>query len=454
MSNNNKSDTDDGSGVPDASPDELTTDESPVDEAADRLHRATIEFGLTGDQAEEFEALAAAIDDPSSADIDRIVTALDDPLIAEAAWTRWSDLDLIGGPLTELVEHLTHNSTGDAALAPGRAWLTARQLAWASTTDLAVEVLEAARATDHPLVLAELAALEADRGNPLGARELLRAGGYDVDVDLDTEFDPRTADSGFAAELAEEIAPFAAIRPKPMAGRNDKCPCGSGKKYKQCHLGNELHPIEDRAGWLYVKLMRFMQVNCALFPRAIADDIVETVVDPDLRSMVHESYLPVDLALFEGGVADWFLTAKQSLLPADEAEMLRQWIGATRSVYEVERSRAGTMDVIDLASRERLTVVDTVPDEPLETGWKIIGRLVPVGDAYRAYGGFLPVNDDMVDVMLEGFGTRTLETVALTIGQIFETAATQDEIQNLFADSLDTGELRELLDEISDENPD
>ena len=106
------------------------------------------------------------------------------------------------------------------------------------------------------------------------------------------------------------------------------------------------------------------------------------------------------------------------------------------------------MDVIDLATRERSTVADTVPDEPLEAGWKIIGRLVPVGDSHRAYGGFLPVNDDMVAAMLEAFGTRSLETATLAIGQIFDTAATQDEIQNLFAESLDTGELSALLEEM------
>ncbi len=269
-----------------------------------------------------------------------------------------------------------------------------------------------------------------------------------VEIDLDTEFDPLTADQGFGAELAEEIAPFAAIRPKAMAGRNDRCPCGSGKKYKQCHLGNELHSLDDRSGWLYVKLMRFTGVNSSNFPAVIGDDIVEGVVDDGLRSMVHESYLPIDLALFEGGVAQWFLDAKRSLLPADEAALTQSWIDATRSVYEVERSRVGTMDVIDLATRERMTVVDTVPDEPLETGWKIIGRLVPVGDTFRVFGGFLPINDDMVDAMLEAFATRKLETVALAIGQIFDTAATQDEIQGLFAESLDTGELQSLIDEL------
>jgi preprotein translocase subunit SecA len=25
------------------------------------------------------------------------------------------------------------------------------------------------------------------------------------------------------------------VREQPKVGRNDVCPCGSGKKYKQCH---------------------------------------------------------------------------------------------------------------------------------------------------------------------------------------------------------------------------
>lgn len=28
-----------------------------------------------------------------------------------------------------------------------------------------------------------------------------------------------------------------ARRPFPRVGRNDPCPCGSGKKFKRCHLG-------------------------------------------------------------------------------------------------------------------------------------------------------------------------------------------------------------------------
>jgi preprotein translocase subunit SecA len=33
----------------------------------------------------------------------------------------------------------------------------------------------------------------------------------------------------------ERAAPAPFVRNVPKVGRNDACPCGSGKKYKQCH---------------------------------------------------------------------------------------------------------------------------------------------------------------------------------------------------------------------------
>ena len=411
----------------------------------DHLHRATIEFGLDTTQAELFEqVVAAALDVPD--DLAGVAAALDDPEIAEAVWTRWGDIDALGSPLDVLIGRLVGLDDSNA----GIAWLAARHAAWHGRTDQAIAHLDRAAAGGNPLVDIELAAIEADRSSPRTARELLRRAGIDVEIDLDSLYDPHASDRRFGAELAEETAPFAAMRPPAMAGRNERCPCGSGKKYKHCHVGRGLHPLVDRAGWLYVKLMRFMQVNHPLLPSAIADDIVESVVDPDLRVMVHESYLGVDLALFEGGIAQRFLDAKRTLLPADEVDLLQSWIDATRTVLEVERSRPGSMEVIDLATRGRSTVVDTVPDEPLGVGWKIIGRLVPVGDSHRAYGGFLPVNDDMVAAVIEAFATRHLEAATLAIGQIFDTATTQDAIQDLLAESLDTGELSALLGQLGD----
>jgi preprotein translocase subunit SecA len=38
------------------------------------------------------------------------------------------------------------------------------------------------------------------------------------------EMDPRSS---------APVAPF--VRPVPKVGRNEPCPCGSGRKYKHCH---------------------------------------------------------------------------------------------------------------------------------------------------------------------------------------------------------------------------
>jgi preprotein translocase subunit SecA len=42
------------------------------------------------------------------------------------------------------------------------------------------------------------------------------------------------------------MAPAPRVRTAPVVGRNDPCPCGSGKKYKKCHMlsdqGLELRP--------------------------------------------------------------------------------------------------------------------------------------------------------------------------------------------------------------------
>ena len=269
-------------------------------------YRATVESGLDADQADALEALVASVDGylptsppswPHSQPGDR-----------EAAWARWSDMDLLGGSLDGLIGRLAdvEDPTG------GAAWLRARHDAWFARTADAIALFETAHERGYRLAIVELAAIEADRSNAAAARSPARTGGRERRDRSRQRVRPTLRPAReFGAELAEEVAPFAAMRPTPMAGRNDRCPCGSGKKYKQCHLGNELHPLADRAGWLYVKMMRFMQVNNPHFPTVIADDMVDVVTDPDLRAMVHESYLSVDLALFEGGVAQWFLDAKR-----------------------------------------------------------------------------------------------------------------------------------------------
>ncbi len=50
-------------------------------------------------------------------------------------------------------------------------------------------------------------------------------------------------ESGRPPRAGAAAAPSAPIRSGPRVGRNDPCPCGSGKKYKKCHM-----PIDEGVG--------------------------------------------------------------------------------------------------------------------------------------------------------------------------------------------------------------
>src|SRR4051812_28454538 len=56
---------------------------------------------------------------------------------------------------------------------------------------------------------------------------------------IETHGESPTASGGQGGTLVQnQTAPI--VRAGPRVGRNDPCPCGSGKKYKKCHL-----PVEE-----------------------------------------------------------------------------------------------------------------------------------------------------------------------------------------------------------------
>ncbi|NCO47018.1 MAG: preprotein translocase subunit SecA, partial [Vibrio sp.] len=49
------------------------------------------------------------------------------------------------------------------------------------------------------------------------------------------QFQHQSADSSVADEASEDQGHQPMVREERKVGRNEPCPCGSGKKYKQCH---------------------------------------------------------------------------------------------------------------------------------------------------------------------------------------------------------------------------
>jgi hypothetical protein len=263
----------------------------------------------------------------------------------------------------------------------------------------------------HQPALIDLAGFLADRGDALGASALLRRAGVTEPDDDDDTF----TDLDDAERLLLEVSVFA-HRPRPAAGRNDRCPCGSGRKYKVCHLGRERHPLEDRAGWLYEKARRFLRRRAPEAPADLAREVGETSGSRALSWDLHDSPWLADLALHEGGLFAEFVAQRDSLLPDDEAVLAAQWALVNRAVFEIEAVRRDRLELHDIGRGERITVVNTTANERARTGLVLVGRPLPVGDTYRAFSGFVEIPRSRVGDFLRAIDAEDPADLAALFG--------------------------------------
>ena len=98
-------------------------------------------------------------------------------------------------------------------------------------------------ADDEPDQIATLEALLSQRGyKVIGASNGEQAFAKALDLEhplksLDAGIEDLVANVVALADLgrAEQFSVDTVRRVEPKVGRNDPCPCGSGKKFKQCH---------------------------------------------------------------------------------------------------------------------------------------------------------------------------------------------------------------------------
>jgi SEC-C motif-containing protein len=191
---------------------------------------------------------------------------------------------------------------------------------------------------DWPCALERLAWYESDRGAATEALALWQ------------RCDP-TAE---ITDYVRTIAPFATT-PAPKTGRNEPCWCGSGRKFKTCHLGRPvLAPLPDRVGWLYCKAATYLRHRGGSVVYSVVAHAAARVADPEdpesIREAVHDP-LMTDAVLHEGGWFERFMADRGPLLPADKAILAGTWALAQRSVYEVLDAHSGSglmlLDLLD-----------------------------------------------------------------------------------------------------------
>jgi hypothetical protein len=376
-------------------------------------NRFGISYGLDPAQANVLAGFLAAVDTSSAGDpgTASVMAALDDGEVAAAAW---EELGRQREPVEALAELVSAHSSTERSI--GQTWLQARVLDRAGESAAAVGLLEATvdSSCRHGPALVDLAGFHADRGDAAGALRLLAQAGVEPEPDDESDYDDRDDEE----LLWDEVEGFATHRPRPTARRNDPCPCGSGRKYKACHLGRETHSLDDRAGWLYNKASRFLRDRRPLATEQLAELVVDEINQRDWFDVLADGPFLRDIVLHEDGVFAEFLAARDGLLPDDEALLAAQWALVDRGVFEVLETTGTELELRNIATGDGVRVVNTHPADGIRPGSLLLGRPLPVGETYRAFSGFMPVPNGHQDAMLAAIDSGDSEQIVDALAAI------------------------------------
>lgn len=336
---------------------------------------------------------AASAEPPDAAPLLDLLGALGatlaDPLLAELLVVETVGTRGAGAAALGIFAELLEPRVPRAARVAVR-WL--RAVAWERLGDIeqAERALLAAESmdTDWPPALLDLARIASDRGDAERGLALLRRAGAGPDHPLTQVLEKYRAE------------------PRRGLGRNEPCWCGSGRKYKKCHLGREQLPLPERAGWLYAKAAQHVLASgwTDLLAEAGFERGRYAGEDPDALAAALGDPLVLDAVLFEGGAFADFVAVRGSLLPDDERLLAEQWLLVQRSVFEIEQARPGHgVTVRDVRTGDLHEVRERSASRQLKPGQLICARVVPDGQGMQFFGGIEPValheRDELVELL-------------------------------------------------------
>ena len=175
----------------------------------------------------------------------------------------------------------------------------------------------------------------------------------DAGVNVTLTLPYEAADPFEASPLA---APAAISTPRAKAGRNDPCPCGSGKKYKKCCLGkDESARSGDRQRAAAHELDERMVWTLSQFARDRYGAEWKTACEKLVRAAGGETPLLLQLAapwgVYEARVdgqriVDVFVAERDRRLTGEERDWLASQRSARLSVWEITSCEPGVAVVV------------------------------------------------------------------------------------------------------------
>ena len=220
---------------------------------------------------------------------------------------------------------------------------------------------------DDPACLTLLAELIQDRGDAERSLALLRRAGRPP-----------------SPEALGELRPFLVDR---QVGRNEPCPCGSGRKYKTCCWGRPIRrPLPERCRWLLAKATRHAVRMHSLGVDALRRFFATSSDEAQATALAE------DMLLFTSGGLARYLASRGPFLPDDELACAQAWPGRPMRLLEVgARAAGGQIEAVDLKTGERLTVVDPSLTAPFAPGDTVLARPLPVEEQWLLGRAVVPV---------------------------------------------------------------
>ena len=198
-------------------------------------------------------------------------------------------------------------------------------------------------------------------------------------------------------------------------GRNDPCFCGSGKKYKQCHMRAD--QAQEREQFMRTDAARFLRLD---LPRFAREERFEAAFDAALPIYWNNYYdaendyemsqfealrfldwLVFDYTLEDGDrIVDLYHAEQSDSLTELQRTLLEAWMEADAAwAYELLAYDGQLLQLRDFMSEDAFEVFEAGGHGNAEVGDVLLARIVPVFEQleFTTYAAFLSA-DEIADL--------------------------------------------------------
>ena len=199
-------------------------------------------------------------------------------------------------------------------------------------------------------------------------------------------------------------------------GRNEPCYCGSGKKYKQCHMAADLAADREQRAWndaardLRLELLEFADSErfdgaAGLAAAHYWNELYTAETLPLMSPSESERFLDwfaFDYPLPESGdrIVDLYRAEKAADLSSQQRDLLDRWAGgAAMGGYELTGYERQTLRLRDVVSGAAMDVFEPAGHGNAPLGSILLGRPIMVQDHWEFFAlpAYIPP-DEIADL--------------------------------------------------------